>query len=83
MFIVTKPIDGVSASNGNGNTIGFTIDRPAQIDAWHAAGIKHGGTAIEDSPGVRASMMGDLYLAYLRDPDGHKLCAFHQMPASD
>lgn len=33
MFIVTKPIDGVSASNGNGNTIGFTIDRPAQIDA--------------------------------------------------
>ena len=82
MFVVTKPINGASASTGNGSTIGFAIDSPAHVNAWHKAGVEHGGTAIEDPPGVRQSLIGDLYLAYLRDPDGNKLCALHQMPAA-
>lgn len=75
MFLVTTPIDGQPAGHGNGGTIGFTMASPEQADAWHAAGVANGGTAIEDPPGVRA--LGDmkLYLAYLRDPDGNKLCA--------
>ena len=83
MFVVTRPIDGTPASSGNGSTIGFAIDDPVQIDAWHKAGVEHGGTAIEDPPGVRASVIGDLYLAYLRDPDGNKLCALYHMPTSE
>lgn len=79
VFIVTKPIDGEPATSGNGMTIGFTMDGPAQADAWHAAGVAHGGTAIEDPPGVRTGGMGSLYLAYLRDPDGNKLCALKRM----
>ena len=79
MFVVTKPIDGAPASVGNGSTIGFAINSPSQVDAWHKAGVEYGGTSIEDPPGVRDSMLGDLYLAYLRDPDGNKLCALHQM----
>lgn len=82
IFMVTRPIDGGTATGGNGCTIGFTATDPAQADAWHAAGVAHGGTAIEDAPGVRTSAMGDLYLAYLRDPDGNKLCALHRMPGS-
>lgn len=81
LFLVTKPIDGQSASHGNGSTIGFAADGPAQADAWHAAGVANGGTAIEDAPGVRETGNGGLYLAYLRDPDGNKLCAMHRMPA--
>ena len=79
IFLVTPPIDGKPATPGNGCTIGFAMDSPEQADAWHKAGVENGGTAIEDPPGVRSGGMGDLYLAYLRDPDGNKLCALKRM----
>ena len=78
MFLVTPPINGEPATGANGGTIGFAMT-PEQADAWHAAGVANGGTAIEDAPGVRSGGFGDLYLAYLRDPDGNKLCALHRM----
>lgn len=80
MFLVTPPIDGQPATHANGGTIGFAVSGPEQGDAWHAAGVAAGGTAIEDSPGVRSGSFGALYLAYLRDPEGNKLCALHRMP---
>ena len=79
MFLVTKPIDGEGATPGNGMTIGFAMESPAQADAWHAAGVAAGGKAIEDPPGVREGAGMKLYLAYLRDPDGNKLCALHRL----
>ena len=79
IFAVTKPIDGKSATAANGATIGFAASSPQQADAWHAAGVANGGTSIEDPPGVREGGFGKLYLAYLRDPDGNKLCAMHRM----
>ncbi len=78
-FVVTRPINGEPASVANGNTIGFLMDTPEQCDAWHAAGAAAGGTAIEDPPGPRPFGGQTLYLAYLRDPTGHKLCALHYM----
>lgn len=81
IFIVTKPIDGNPASCANGGTIGFAAASPAEADAFHAAGLAHGGTAIEDPPGVRWGTGMNLYLAYLRDPAGNKICAMHRMPA--
>ena len=80
IFMVSPPIDGEAATHANGGTIGFTMADPAQTDAWHQAGVSNGGTAIEDPPGLRQGSFGDLYLAYLRDPDGNKLCALHRMP---
>ena len=82
LFLVTKPIDGKPATHANGGTIGFAVTSPEQADAWHKAGVANGGTAIEDPPGVRQGSFGELYLAYLRDPDGNKLCALHRMPAA-
>jgi catechol 2,3-dioxygenase-like lactoylglutathione lyase family enzyme len=82
LFLATKPIDGQSATHANGGTIGFAMTSPEQADAWHKAGVANGGTAIEDAPGVRQGGFGELYLAYLRDPDGNKLCALHRMPAA-
>ena len=79
IFLVTPPIDGQPATAGNGCTIGFAMDTPEQANAWHEAGLANGGQAIEDPPGVRSGGMGDLYLAYLRDPDGNKLCALKRM----
>jgi catechol 2,3-dioxygenase-like lactoylglutathione lyase family enzyme len=79
IFMITPPIDGKEATCGNGMTVGFAMENPAQADAWHKAGLEAGGTAIEDPPGVRENPGMSLYLAYLRDPDGNKLCALHQM----
>lgn len=80
VFLVTPPIDGAPATCGNGMTIGFAMDSTEQADAWHAAGVAAGGVSIEDPPGWREpnGFGQTLYLAYLRDPDGNKLCAMHR-----
>jgi catechol 2,3-dioxygenase-like lactoylglutathione lyase family enzyme len=75
LLMVTRPLNGEAATPGNGCTIGFAADSTDQVDAWQAAGVTAGGTAIEDPPGVRDNGKMKLYLAYLRDPDGNKLCA--------
>jgi len=79
LFMVTTPINGQPAAPANGSTIGFACSSAEQVDAWHAAGVAAGGTTCEDPPGVRAGGFGKLYLAYLRDPDGNKLCGLHRM----
>jgi catechol 2,3-dioxygenase-like lactoylglutathione lyase family enzyme len=81
VFMISKPIDGQPASCANGSTIGFLAKSPEEADAWHAAGVAAGGMAIEDPPGVREGRLGKLYLAYLRDPAGNKICALHRIPA--
>jgi len=80
VFSVTVPIDGKPATVGNGGTIGFACQSPEQGAAWHAAGLAHGGVTCEDPPGVREGPKGRVYLAYLRDPDGNKICALHRLP---
>jgi catechol 2,3-dioxygenase-like lactoylglutathione lyase family enzyme len=79
LFMVSTPIDGNPATPANGGTVGFAMTGPEQTDAWHAAGVANGGTSVEDPPGVREGSFGKLYLAYLRDPDGNKLCGLHRM----
>ena len=78
MFGITKPINGEVATHGNGSTIGFAAQSAEQADAFHAAGVTHGGTTCEEPPGLRDGVAGKLYLAYLRDPDGNKICALHR-----
>jgi catechol 2,3-dioxygenase-like lactoylglutathione lyase family enzyme len=80
VFSVTVPINGQPATVGNGSTFGFACQSAEQVQAWHAAGVAHGGTTCEDPPGVREGANGQLYLAYLRDPDGNKLCGLYRMP---
>lgn len=74
IFLLTKPINGAPACGANGGTIGFAMT-PDQANAWHDAGVANGGTTCEDPPGPREG--SPYYLAYLRDPDGNKLCALH------
>ncbi len=81
VFAITKPLDGKPARPANGATIGFAAKTPEEARAWHAAGTANGGTPCEDPPGVREGVRGKLYLAYLRDPAGNKLCALNRLPA--
>ena len=78
VFAITKPIDGKPASHANGSTIGFACDSPEKAKAFHDAGVAAGGTSIEDPPGWREGGPARLYLAYLRDPAGNKICALHR-----
>ena len=73
IFAISVPIDGEPAGPGNGSTVGFAVESVEAGDAWHAAGIANGGTTCEDPPGIREDM--NIYLAYMRDPAGNKLCA--------
>ncbi len=80
VFGITLPINGEPATMANGGTIGFAMTTPELADAFHAAGVANGGTTCEGPPGWRDNGVTRLYLAYLRDPDGHKLCALHRPP---
>ncbi len=78
VFAISEPIDGDNACHGNGSTIGFAAEDSSSADAWYAAGLANGGTACEEPPGWRNGSLGKLYLAYLRDPSGNKICALHR-----
>jgi len=78
-FGITTPIDGEPATRANGGTIGFAAASPEQVHAFHEAGLAAGGSTCEDPPGLRPSGSGGYYLAYLRDPDGNKICALHRV----
>ncbi len=77
-FCVSEPINGEPASVANGGTIGFKCSSPEQVRLFHDVAVAQGGTSIEQPPGLREGKLGALHLAYVRDPDGHKLCALHR-----
>ncbi|MFO1275633.1 VOC family protein [Sphaerotilus uruguayifluvii] len=77
-FCVTEPIDGEPATFANGGTIGFKCESPEQVTQFHDVAVAHGGTSVEDPPGPRQGALGTMHLAYVRDPDGNKLCALHR-----
>jgi len=80
VFAISLPIDGKPASKGNGSTIGFAAKNEKEVEAWQATGIANGGIACEDPPGIREGTGMKLYLAYLLDPAGNKICALYRMP---
>ena len=78
-FALTKPLDGQPATGANGGTIGFRASSPKQVEEWHAVGLANGGVTCESPPGPRQPT--GVYLAYLRDPAGNKICVVHRPAA--
>ena len=78
IFCVSEPINGEPACAANGGTVGFKCDSPEQVKEFHDVALAHGGTSIEQPPGLREGSLGPMHLAYVRDPDGNKLCALHR-----
>ena len=77
-FCVTEPINGEAATPANGGTIGFKCNSPEQVRQFHDTALAHGGTSSEEPPGLREGSLGAMHLAYVRDPDGNKLCALYR-----
>jgi catechol 2,3-dioxygenase-like lactoylglutathione lyase family enzyme len=78
-FCVSEPINDEQSTIANGSTIGFKCSSAEQVKEFHDTAIAHGGQSIEDPPGLRESSLGATYLAYVRDPDGNKLCAIYRV----
>ena len=74
-FCITEPINGEQAIPANGGTIAFKCHSAEQVQQFHDTAVAHGGTSVEDPPGLRNNNLGTMHLAYVRDPDGNKLCA--------
>lgn len=83
VFCVTEPINGEQATFANGGTIAFKCNSPEQVQEFHDTALAHGGESIEEPPGLRDSGLGAMYLAYVRDPDGNKLCAIYRVKKDD
>ncbi len=77
-FSVTEPINDEAAKVANGSTVGFKCNSPEQVREFHDVAVANGGTSIEGAPGLRETTLGELHLSYVRDPDGHKLCAIYR-----
>lgn len=78
-LLITRPRNGQPATFANGGTVGFIAATRDAVNQFHAAGIANGGTC-EGPPGPR-TFTPTAYGAYLRDPDGNKLCAYCFAPA--
>lgn len=78
-FCISQPINDEPATFANGGTIAFKCNSPEQVKEFHDTALAHGGTSIEDPPGLREGSLGPMHLAYVRDPDGHKLCAIYRV----
>ena len=79
-FCVSEPINGEAACSANGGTFGFKCNSPEQVQDFHDTAVEHGGLSIEETPGLRKGKLGAMHLAYVRDPDGNKLCALYRVP---
>ena len=77
-FCISEPINGEPATFANGATIGFKCVSSAQVQQFHDTAVANGGISIEEPPGLREGKLGSMHLAYVRDPDGNKLCALHR-----
>ena len=81
IFCVSEPINGEPATTANGGTIGFKCHSAQQVVDFHDMAVASGGTSIEDPPGRRDNIFGgSMHLAYVRDPEGNKLCAIYRLP---
>lgn len=79
-FGISQPINNEPACFANGGTIGFKCESAEQVKAFHDVAVAHGGTSIENPPGLREGALGAMHLSYVRDPDGNKLCAVWRVP---
>lgn len=68
-FAAALPFDGQPATGGNGTMVGFSLGSAAESARLHQKAVDLGGTC-EGAPGQR----GPRFSAYVRDPDGNKLC---------
>ena len=72
MLAICVPYDEQAPNPGNGNMIAIDAGNRENVDKLYAKAMELGATD-EGEPGER---MPVFYGAYVRDPDGNKICFF-------
>ena len=73
-FYITKPANGEPVTFGNGTQISFLTESTEEVDMFHKTALDLGAKN-EGNPGFRPND-SDAYYAYIRDPDGNKICSY-------
>ena len=73
-FYITKPANGNPVTFGNGTQISFYTESTEKVDNFHKTAIDLGAKN-EGEPGFRPHD-SNAYYAYIRDPDGNKICSY-------
>jgi catechol 2,3-dioxygenase-like lactoylglutathione lyase family enzyme len=73
LFLVGKPYDGQAHSTGNGQMIALLAPSRKAVDDFYRVALESGGRC-DGPPGLRPEYHENYYGAYIRDPDGNKLC---------
>ncbi len=73
-FYITKPANGEPVTFGNGTQISFYTETTEKVDNFHKTAIDLGAKN-EGEPGFRP-LDSNAYYAYIRDPDGNKICSY-------
>lgn len=82
LFVIAHPYDSHAHAPGNGQMVALLAGTRAMVrQAWDVA-LRHGGSD-EGAPGLRTHYHPHYYGAYLRDPDGNKLCVVCHEPEQD
>ena len=79
LFMINRPLDGNRSTPGNGQMVAFVADTRDSVDRFYELAVQQGGTC-EGPPGVRPQYHANYYGAYVRDPDGNKLCVCCHKP---
>ena len=73
LFVIGRPFDGAPQQAGNGQMTALQAMSRDQVDQAYAVALANGGRC-EGAPGLRPHYHPNYYGAYVRDPDGNKLC---------
>ena len=73
LFVIGTAFDEQPATPGNGQMIALLAPSHEIVNRCHALAMAHGGSC-EGPPGLRPHYHPDYFGAYMRDPDGNKLC---------
>lgn len=73
LFVIGRPYNGQAASPGNGQMVALLASSRAAVDEFYRIALEHGGTC-DGPPGLRPEYHAAYYGAYVRDPEGNKLC---------
>lgn len=73
LFVIGTAFDEQPATPGNGQMIALLAPNREIVNRCHALAMAQGGSC-EGPPGLRAHYHPDYFGAYMRDPDGNKLC---------
>jgi catechol 2,3-dioxygenase-like lactoylglutathione lyase family enzyme len=68
-----------TAAPGAGCHLAFAAPSRAAVDAFHRAGLRHGGRD-DGAPGLRPHYGPNYYAAFLVDPDGYRIEAVITTP---